>query len=111
MSFRRRSSAAGSGSSSGSSGGGGGKGVSNGPTPPIHHGVPSNGPPIIGFPQSSNQYPISNQQQQQQLQTMQMVETKYLVTRPGPMGSHGQTTAAATFFAKANQGCGRCSVT
>ena len=38
---------------------------------------------------------------------MQMVETKYLMTRPGPMGSHGQTTAAATFFAKANQACVR----
>ena len=38
---------------------------------------------------------------------MQMVETKYLMTRPGPMGSQGQSTAAATFFAKANQGCVR----
>ena len=53
------------------------------------------------YPQhTSNQYPISISQQQHQ----QMVETKYLMTRPGPMGSQGQATAAATFFAKANQG-------
>ena len=80
--------------------------------PPIHglhgngppnHGALLNGPPqpCNGFAPSSNQYALNQQQQQQQLQ---MVETKYLVTRPGPMGSQGQAASAASFFAKANQG-------
>ena len=73
---------------------------------PPNHGALHNGPqPCNGFASTSNQYPAAMNQQQQ----LQMVETKYLMTRPGPMGSQGQAASAASFFAKANQGRQRLS--
>ncbi|XP_040570615.1 uncharacterized protein [Lepeophtheirus salmonis] len=62
--------------------------------------------PLVRQPQSygsqQSQHHHQYYKQQQALQQQQLIETKYLLTRQGPLGSSSQSSAAASFFAKAH---------